>query len=324
MQEMNFSRAAVGSAYRAFVTQQCLSDHIKKLEDAYHVKFFTRKPKLSLTPEGEAMLRYVSRLKVLDDGIQKELSDLNSGIRGTVRAGFGMTRGEILLPALTESFRHKSPHADIQIILADTRDLEPLMLSGEIDIFLGVSAEKNIMFNFRHIQTENLYLIIPETMLRGYFTSNESYDACVKIFSSGVDLKILHDIPLVLGHEGSRTTFGVRQYYKKNNIELNMPVCISDFNIHLKLCRTGKYATVSPYMHLYQLIEYEQERKDDDERLLVFPLMNIEKKYDIEIITHRDAPKLKVIHEFSRCLENVCRSCYQRIDEYLTSSMHKL
>lgn len=60
-EEMNFSRAAE----IAFVTQQCLSDHIKKLEDSYGVKFFTRRPRLSLTPEGEAMLRYISRLNVL-------------------------------------------------------------------------------------------------------------------------------------------------------------------------------------------------------------------------------------------------------------------
>ena len=38
---------------------------IKKLEDSYGVKFFTRRPRLSLTPEGEAMLRYISRLNVL-------------------------------------------------------------------------------------------------------------------------------------------------------------------------------------------------------------------------------------------------------------------
>ncbi|MBQ3403280.1 MAG: LysR family transcriptional regulator [Synergistaceae bacterium] len=312
-EEMNFSRAAE----RAFVTQQCLSDHIKKLEDSYGVKFFHRKPKLSLTPEGEAMLRYVSRLQVLDEGIQKELSDLNAGIKGTVRAGLGMTRGEILIPIAAEKFREKAPNADLQVTLADTRDLEPLLLSGELDIFLGVSAEENIMFKRRKVQTENLYLIIPENMLREYFPGNESYGSCLRIFAGGVDLKVIHDIPFVLGHEGSRTTFGVRQYYRRNGLELNMPVCISDFRIHLKLCRTGKYATVAPYMHLYQLME---SSNDEGEKLLVFPLLNIEKKYDIEIITHRDAPKLKVVDEFSRALENACRECCQNIDDFLQAS----
>ena len=213
-EEMNFSRAAE----RAFVTQQCLSDHIKKLEDSYGVKFFTRRPRLSLTPEGEAMFRYISRLNVLDEGIQKELSDLNSGIKGIIRAGFGMTRGEILIPSVLQKFREKVPYAELKITLADTRNLEPLLLSGELDIFLGVSTEKNILFSCKNIHTENLYLIIPEELLRRYFPADESYNACVRIFASGVDLKVIHDIPLVLGHEGSRTTFGIRQYYKRNNL----------------------------------------------------------------------------------------------------------
>lgn len=68
-------------------------------------------------------------------------------------------------------------------------------------------------------------------------------------------------------------------------------------------------------MHLHQLIEHAKENTN----LLIFPLLNIEKKYDIEIITHRDAPKLKIINEFSRALENTCRECYQDIEEYLAS-----
>lgn len=305
-EEMNFSRAAE----RAFVTQQCLSDHVKKLEERYGVKFFNRKPRLSLTPEGEAMLRYVSRLSVLDEGIQNELSGLSGGTRGTVRAGMGMTRGEILMPLVAEKFREKAPDAELQVILADTRDLEPLLLSGELDIFLGVSAERNTMFRSRRIRTENLYLIIPESLLREYFPADEGYEACLRIFTSGADLKVFHKLPLVLGHEGSRTTSGVRQYYRRNGLELNMPVCISDFSIHIKLCRTGKYATVAPYMHLYQLRE---TMNDGGEELLVFPLLNIEKKYDVEIITHRDAPKLKVVEAFSRALEDACLECYRSI-----------
>lgn len=41
-EELNFSRAA----HRAFVTQQCLSDHIKRLEETYHVLFFRGNLKL--------------------------------------------------------------------------------------------------------------------------------------------------------------------------------------------------------------------------------------------------------------------------------------
>ena len=67
-EELNFSRAAE----RAFVTQQCLSDHIKRLEEMYHVTLFQRKPRLQLTPEGHAMLRYLSRMQALEDSMINE------------------------------------------------------------------------------------------------------------------------------------------------------------------------------------------------------------------------------------------------------------
>ena len=52
VEEMNFSRAA----NRLYITQQSLSGHIKRLEEHYHVRLFQRRPRLSLTPEGEAMV----------------------------------------------------------------------------------------------------------------------------------------------------------------------------------------------------------------------------------------------------------------------------
>lgn len=60
-EELNFSRAAE----RAFVTPQCLSDHIKRLEAHHHVTLFRRRPHLELTAEGAAMLRYLSRIKAV-------------------------------------------------------------------------------------------------------------------------------------------------------------------------------------------------------------------------------------------------------------------
>ena len=65
-EEMNFSKAAE----RAFVTQQCLSDHIKRLEETYHVTLFKRRPHLELTPEGQAMRRYLGKIQFLENSMK--------------------------------------------------------------------------------------------------------------------------------------------------------------------------------------------------------------------------------------------------------------
>ena len=50
-EEMSISRAAE----KLFVTQQCISSHIKKLEQLYQAELFIRRPTFQLTPEGQAL-----------------------------------------------------------------------------------------------------------------------------------------------------------------------------------------------------------------------------------------------------------------------------
>lgn len=57
------------AAERLFVTQQNLSNHIKRLEQQYGV-LFTRKPKFMLTPSGEALYETLKQIRVLESNLQ--------------------------------------------------------------------------------------------------------------------------------------------------------------------------------------------------------------------------------------------------------------
>lgn len=74
-QELNFSRAAK----RAFVTPQCLSDHIRRLEERHGVKLFHRRPRLELTREGQTLLDYLSRIAQLEENMALEMEDVSAG-----------------------------------------------------------------------------------------------------------------------------------------------------------------------------------------------------------------------------------------------------
>ena len=53
VEEMNFTKAA----HRAYVTQQCLSEHIRNLEKTLGTQLFFRTPRLQLTPSGKVRNR---------------------------------------------------------------------------------------------------------------------------------------------------------------------------------------------------------------------------------------------------------------------------
>ena len=53
-EELNISQ----TARRLYITQQALSDQIRKLEKQYGAVFFERRPRFKLTYQGEQMLAY--------------------------------------------------------------------------------------------------------------------------------------------------------------------------------------------------------------------------------------------------------------------------
>lgn len=67
VEEMSISRAAA----RSFVTQQCVSDHVKRIEEEYGVTLFNRRPRLSLTPAGEEMYKTLCRISELESNLEK-------------------------------------------------------------------------------------------------------------------------------------------------------------------------------------------------------------------------------------------------------------
>ena len=75
-EELNFRRAAA----RAFLSQQGLSDHIRRLEECYGTPLFYRRPRVSLTPAGEAVQRTLQRVKNLESGLEAELAERRRGL----------------------------------------------------------------------------------------------------------------------------------------------------------------------------------------------------------------------------------------------------
>ena len=49
------------------VTQQCVSDHIRRLEQEYGVRLFERRPKLQLTDAGLLMQKSLQSIRIIEE-----------------------------------------------------------------------------------------------------------------------------------------------------------------------------------------------------------------------------------------------------------------
>lgn len=315
--ELNFTRAAE----LAFVTPQCLSEHIKRLEKLYSVALFTRRPKLQLTQEGLVLQRWLQRIQSMEQGMRNELVDVNKGVRGSLRFGIPVTRGSIIIPQVLPVFQKRFPNVDVQIRLDDTRELEKLLSNGDLDIFLGVSARQDRRFARTHIASEPLYLVIPAQLLRQQFPDRYQ-EMAARFRREGIDLTLLKNIPLIQGHSTSTTSEAVQQFLLKEDIQVSMPINVSNFDILVDLCLAGDYATICAVSHLRRLMQPDR-RRAQALKASVFPIHKCTAELDIDIITNRDLPQREYLMEFSLLLEEAARREDREVRSWLEQKLRE-
>ena len=152
VEEMNFTRAAE----RAFVTQQCLSDHIRRLEKNYNVKLFDRTPKLKLT---------------------KTIDGYNAGD----------TEGEFTNATLVFKVTYKVDGEEIVRYMnvqynADTGAVTTAELD-KIPIDADISVDEVYSDNYESEQTSDIELVTDEETGESYYTV--SFDNTLKRIEHG-------------------------------------------------------------------------------------------------------------------------------------------
>ena len=135
-EEMNFTKAAK----RAFVTQQCLSEHISKLEKQLHTKLFLRGRHLELTESGKAMVSTLRQIQHLEENLGHRIQEIEAGEIGEIRLGISTSRARLLLPRFLETFHETYPQVHISITLGDTVQHIQLMKTQQLDLVVGLDA----------------------------------------------------------------------------------------------------------------------------------------------------------------------------------------
>lgn len=135
-EELSISHAAE----RLYVSQQCVSSHIKKLEQQYCVELFVRKPAFCLTEEGKALQRSLLRQKVLESSLAKEMNEIRGQRTNRVRAGIHNTRAGLLLPLVIRQFQKSFPNVVVEVYQGSTNEFETMLLNGNLDIFIATDT----------------------------------------------------------------------------------------------------------------------------------------------------------------------------------------
>lgn len=276
-EEMSFS----GAARRAFVTQQCLSDHIRRLEERVGVRLFERRPRLQLTPAGQMLRASLLQMQALEEELNTRLGQYNAGLRGEVRLGINSGRASVLLPRVFPAFHARFPHVKLFVVNRETREMEKMLREGELDLFLGLNTRLEESFHVQPLGLEKLYLMLPAALLEQRFGG--SWPDRLEALSGGADLRDFQDIPFVERGEPSTTADLIRQHCLRTGVSISNMLNINDFSNQLELCALFPAAGITPRMILPRVSAHNLNCPPEC-RLYVFPIRGLETSLRVDLI----------------------------------------
>lgn len=238
--ELNFTRAAGN----LFISQQSLSQHIKRLEDHYGVTLFTRKPKVTLTYAGSLFLEPAKQILKLDSQLKAQMTYVTEHQCGTINVGITPARVQGFLPLIVPLFYERYPNVTLTLVEAHSAELEEKLIKGEVDIIIASHFRDprldNPLFNYSQLMNERLFLLVSDELLVRHYPGLSGKE----LSHRGAYIKELMDIPLIMSPARSRIQASVEQLFFKESRKPNQLIVSNRGSSMLSLCSRGYCAAL--------------------------------------------------------------------------------
>ena len=290
-QEQSISRAAE----RAMVSQQDMSNHIRRLEKQYG-RLFDRRPKFALTPAGQAVLDTYLQVRMLEGSLAERLQNLKESTVGTIRLGLHIARARILLPRVLERFSAQYPGVNLEVIHGDTAVFEQLLEQGDLHLFLGINPTIHASFLDSSVGREPVYLIAAEKLLNQCFPSSSVSDT--------LSPDQLQKLPLIFSPTVSTTQLQISDFFQRQQLNLHPKITVGDFDLQLRLAIQGIGCCFCPNMHLSEVQQFLSPTAPVLRRLSV---TGLELWNDVKIVRNKRMYHPHYLDVFESILEQEAR-----------------
>ena len=249
---------------KLYISQQTLSNHIKRLEDYYGAKFFFRKPKLLLTPIGEEYLAYAERLLTNESDMINKIRDLKSEDTGKLILGASSPRADMFIPSIIEKFTEEFPHVGLVLHEKQSKDLESMCLENKLDLAISIDENyQNENLQSQLLLDEKLYLCVSDRLLKKHVRNLKSLKE--KSFEK-VNLKDFSKVPFLLYTQDNRIRSLINESFKEADVRPNDYIETGYSRIALSICNKAIAAVFISQMNIKKWMD----EFDDD--INIFPL----------------------------------------------------
>lgn len=299
--EMSITKAA----QKAFVSQQAVSEHIKKLEDKYGLKLFTRNPHFQLTEAGESMLRSLRQMKMIERSMAEDLTQRAEDRKGSFTVGINASRAQIILPLIMPEFAFMYPNVEVHFSLHDTAYAEQQLLNGEIDIFLGVEPSFHHEFTYTPLCQDDLRVVASSALLKVHAPGLSKLEQ-----HSVIDLKSIEGMPFIFSDRTSSVNTMLNTHLNRERLEPWVRYYISDTPSQILMCTQGLGAIFVPVM-LLSHVDKLNTIATPDEHLHVFRINNLRDRLNLQSVRLKNRLYPSYVLVFERLLQQTLEDNFQ-------------
>ena len=182
VEEGNISHAA----QRLDIAQPALSRQMKRLETSLGVQLFERgSRRIRLTDAGRVGYSRVEHILGMVDGTVREITEIGSGIAGSIQLGTITTSGALLLPELISEFHRRYPQVTYQIWEAEGARILELLDNRVIEIAITRTQVDSKVYESIVLPNEPLVVVMNK-------------DQVIGASDSEVRMEELRDMPIII------------------------------------------------------------------------------------------------------------------------------
>ena len=210
-----------------FISQSAVSQSIKTLERKLDQVLFIRSTKrVSLTPEGEILLRHIEpAMHLIQRGEAQLLDAASTG--GQIRIGASDTICRYFLVPYLERFHKAFPNAHIKVINQTSIKCVELLETGAVD---------PIVVNYPNNYLSNVSTIKKIGTFRDVFIANHSFE---ELKGQKLTYEELSKYPILMLDRKSTTSEFLHKLFQQHQLDLVPEVELTSNDLLIDLARIG-------------------------------------------------------------------------------------
>jgi DNA-binding transcriptional LysR family regulator len=153
---LSFTKAAD----ELYITQPAVTKHIKQLENHFKLPLFERKGNtVSLTTAGQLLLKHTESLQEISRRLEYEINLLHESHKGSLKLGASTTVFQYVLPPILARFKNGYKDVQLQLLHANTENIEQALLRKEIELGVIEGDSKRREIHYTPFARDEIVLV---------------------------------------------------------------------------------------------------------------------------------------------------------------------